>query len=109
MALRALLLARKGNADVQGRRDRAQRQARGKTQLTPEEHDLLHQFVFKSLDARTTRWPSCSTAKAAGLPGSGALFRAVDGEAAAEALFDRRELRPHTPGAGRYRHGDRDH
>ncbi len=55
MALRALLLAtEKGNADVQGTVEIALNgKPAGKLTLTPENNDLLHQFVFKSLDART--------------------------------------------------------
>jgi hypothetical protein len=55
MALRALLLAtEKGAADVRGT---LEVMLNGKTQekltLTPENNDLLHQFVFKDLDTKS--------------------------------------------------------
>jgi len=55
MALRALLLAtEKGAADVRGT---LEVMLNGKTEekltLTPENNDLLHQFVFKDLDAKS--------------------------------------------------------
>jgi hypothetical protein len=55
MALRALLLAtEKGNADVQGTVEIALNgKPAGKLTLTPANNDLLHQFVFKNLDAKT--------------------------------------------------------
>jgi A-macroglobulin TED domain/Alpha-2-macroglobulin family/MG2 domain/Carboxypeptidase regulatory-like domain/A-macroglobulin receptor binding domain/Alpha-2-macroglobulin bait region domain len=54
MALRALLLAtEKGSADVQGTVIVALNgKPRERLVLTPENNDLLHQFVFKDLDAK---------------------------------------------------------
>ncbi|HEY1219402.1 MAG TPA: MG2 domain-containing protein [Bryobacteraceae bacterium] len=54
MALRALLLAtEKGSSDVQGTVEIALNgKPAGKLTLTSENNDLLHQFVFKNLDAK---------------------------------------------------------
>jgi uncharacterized protein YfaS (alpha-2-macroglobulin family) len=54
MALRALLLAtEKGAADVRGTLEvMLNGKTAGKLALTPENNDLLHQFVFKELDAK---------------------------------------------------------
>ncbi len=68
MALRALLLStEKGAADVRGT---VEVSLNGKTvetlTLTPENNDLLHQFVFKNVDASgPTRWNCASRARAA--------------------------------------------
>jgi len=55
MALRALLLAtEKGTADVRGSLEIALNgKVVEKLTLTPENNDLLHQFVFKGIDAKT--------------------------------------------------------
>lgn len=54
MALRALLLAtEKGSADVRGNVEvLLNGKPSAKLTLTPENNDLLHQFVFKNLDAK---------------------------------------------------------
>src|SRR5258707_15674977 len=56
MALRALLLAsEKGTADVRGTVEIViNGKAAGKLTLTPDNNDLLHQFVFKDIDAGGT-------------------------------------------------------
>jgi uncharacterized protein YfaS (alpha-2-macroglobulin family) len=56
MALRALLLAsEKGTADVRGTVEIViNGKAAGKLTLTPDNNDLLHQFVFKDIDANGT-------------------------------------------------------
>ena len=56
MALRALLLAaEKGTADVRGTVEiMINGRAATKLTLTPENNDLLHQFVFKDIDAKGT-------------------------------------------------------
>jgi uncharacterized protein YfaS (alpha-2-macroglobulin family) len=54
MALRALLLAsEEGTADVRGTVEIViNGKAAGKLTLTPDNNDLLHQFVFKDIDAK---------------------------------------------------------
>ena len=69
MALRALLLAtEKGAADVRGTLEvLLNGKPVEKLTLTPENNDLLHQFVFKSrrCTRAPTRWKSASRARAA--------------------------------------------
>jgi hypothetical protein len=67
MALRAVLLStEKGAADVRGTLEVSLNgKPAQKLELTPENNDLLHQFVFKAADLRTaTPSRSASTAKA---------------------------------------------
>ena len=84
MALRALLLAtEKGTADVRGTLEvLLNGKPVEKLALTPENNDLLHQFVFKQIDSSERphgvdplRWQ-----RRPRLPGRGKLFPAVERE-----------------------------
>ncbi len=92
MALRALLLStEKGAADVRGT---VEISLNGRTvqtlALTPANNDLLHQFVFKGVDAQggAERGDPVQRQGRAGVPGGGAVFYSVDGEAGERAAFD---------------------
>ena len=103
MALRALLLAtEKGAADVRGTLAvLLNGKPVEKLVLTPENNDLLHQFVFKGnrreqRGASTVRTPVRGQGRAC-LPGRGELLPALGAEAAGEALsidvaYDRTSL-----------------
>ena len=81
-----------------------------KLALTPENNDLLHQFVFKGVDAEAAQYGGDALRGQGrpGVPGGGPVLRALGREAGERAALDRRGLRSHAPGAGRYRHGHRD-
>ena len=78
--------------------------------LTPENNDLLHQFVFKGIDTQQANIVQLrfDGHGRSGLPGGRALLPAVGGETRQRAALHRRSVRPHPPGAGRHRHGHRD-
>ena len=112
MALRALLLStEKGAADVRGT---VEVTLNGKTvetlALTPENNDLLHQFVFKGIDAQSANSVELRFDGKGGLAYQvvGRYFIPWDGEACERAALDRRGVRPRAPGAGRYCHGHGD-
>ena len=108
MALRALLLSTQlGAADVRGSLRVMLDGREVKTlNLTASNNDLLHQFVFKGIDAQKAclgpppfrrHWGPC-------LPGGGPFFHPLGREGRGRAAFHQRSLRPHPAAAERYSH-----
>ena len=112
MALRALLPStEKGAADVRGTVEvLLNGKPVEKLTLTPENNDLLHQFVFKSLDSQNAATVEIQFEGKGGLAYQvvGSYFLPWDRKAGERAALDRRGLRSHATRAGRYRHGHRD-
>ena len=82
MALRAVLLStEKGAADVRGTVEVSLNgKPVEKLVLTPENNDLLHQFVFKGVNAARRQYGGSPLQRQGriGLPGGGPLFPAVE-------------------------------
>ena len=112
MALRALLLAsEKGAADTA---ERFEVLLNGKPvetlTLTPDNNDLLHQFVLKGVDARVPQRVDVRFEGKGGLAYQvvGATSLPWEQKPRRRGSFHRCRLRPHASCAGRYRHGHRD-
>ena len=76
--------------------------------LTPENNDLLHQFVFKGIDAEDTTSSSSNSKAPAALPIRSWAATSLRGrKSAPPKRSHRRRLRPHQARAERYRHGYR--